>query len=182
MLLNPSAHVATLFLRHTLHVPPGWPDWKPATSSDSIAAPRAPINAVLDVLASLRIDQIDMSATPISCGARSPARGRSNLRERVAVGVGNYLHQVTVGVVEIDAATTVQIIGLAGSGAPRIGVIPDDLSAVRINAASNTASLTSVIPRPDCSDRAAAWTIPHGAERYARGRLPSSLSWLPSCK
>ena len=47
----------------------------------------------------------------------------------VAVGLGNYLHQVTVGVVEIDPATTVQMIDLAGLGAPRIGIIPDALSA-----------------------------------------------------
>ena len=52
-----------------------------------------------------------------------------NLLGRVAVGVGNYLHQVTVGVIEIDAAATVQTIDLAGLGAPRIGVIPDVLSA-----------------------------------------------------
>jgi hypothetical protein len=43
--------------------------------------------------------------------------------------VGDYLHHVTVGVVEIDAATAVQMIDLAGLGAPRIGVIPDALSA-----------------------------------------------------
>jgi len=65
-----------------------------------IAAPQAQINAILDVLASFHIDHIDMSATPISCGTQSPARGRSNLLGRVAVGLGNYLHQVTVGVVE----------------------------------------------------------------------------------
>jgi hypothetical protein len=49
--------------------------------------------------------------------------------------VGDYFHQVTVGVVEIDTATAVQMIDLARLGAPRIGV-------VRANAASNSASLT----------------------------------------
>src|ERR1700757_1842167 len=63
------------------------------------------------------------------CGAPSPARGRSDLLRPVAVGVGDYLHHVTVGVVEIDAATAVQMIDLAGLGAPRIGVIPDALGA-----------------------------------------------------
>jgi hypothetical protein len=47
----------------------------------------------------------------------------------VAVGVGDYFHHVTVGVLEIDAATGVQVIDLARLGAPRIGVIPDGLSA-----------------------------------------------------
>src|SRR6266446_6792423 len=63
------------------------------------------------------------------CGAPSLARGRSDLLGPVAVGVGDYLHHVTVGVVEIDAATAVQMVDLAGLGAPRIGVIPDALSA-----------------------------------------------------
>src|SRR6266481_2481173 len=61
--------------------------------------------------------------------APSPARGRSDLLGSVAVGVGDYFHHVTVGVLEIDAATGVQMIDLAGLGAPRIGVIPDALSA-----------------------------------------------------
>src|SRR5262245_62852216 len=39
--------------------------------------------------------------------------------------MGYYFHHVTVGVVEIDAAAAVQMIALAGLGAPRIGVIPD---------------------------------------------------------
>src|SRR6516165_6389393 len=63
------------------------------------------------------------------CGARSPTRGRSDLLGSVAVGVGDYLHHVTVGVFEIDAATAVQMIDLAGFGTPRIGVITDAPSA-----------------------------------------------------
>src|SRR6516225_11273781 len=66
---------------------------------------------------------------PCPRGARSPTRGRSDLLGSVAVGVGDYLHHVTVGVVEIDAATAVQMIDLAGLGTPRIGVIPDAPSA-----------------------------------------------------
>src|SRR5580704_16104718 len=65
---------------------------------------------------------------PSGCGARA-ARGRSDLLGPVAVGVGDYFHHVTVGVVEIDAATAVQMIDLAGLGAPRIGVILDALGA-----------------------------------------------------
>jgi hypothetical protein len=72
-------------------------------------------------------------ASPLSlnrpCSAPSPACGRSDLLGPVAVGVGDYFHHVTVGVVEIDAATAVQMIDLAGCGAPRIGVILDALSA-----------------------------------------------------
>src|SRR6516162_10527795 len=63
------------------------------------------------------------------CGAPSPARGQSDLLGPVAVGVGDYLHHGTVRVVEIDAATAVQMIDLAGLGAPRIGVITDAPSA-----------------------------------------------------
>src|SRR5215469_9358774 len=63
------------------------------------------------------------------CSAPSPARGRSDLLGLVAVGVGDYFHHVTVGGLEIDAATAVQMIDLARLGAPRIGVIPDALSA-----------------------------------------------------
>ena len=43
--------------------------------------------------------------------------------------MGDYFHQVTAGIVKIDAATAVQMIDLAGLGAPRIGIIPDALSA-----------------------------------------------------
>jgi hypothetical protein len=43
--------------------------------------------------------------------------------------VGDYFHQVTVGVIEMDAATAVQVIDLAELCAPRISVIPDALSA-----------------------------------------------------
>ena len=43
--------------------------------------------------------------------------------------MGDYFHHVTVGVVEIDAATAVQMIDLAGLGAPRTGVILDALGA-----------------------------------------------------
>src|SRR5260370_22619999 len=100
--------------------------------ADCIAAPPTIIKAILDALASLGIDHIDMPATPERvrrpCGAPSPARGRSDLLGRVAVGVGDYLHHVTVGVLEIDAATTGQVIDLARLGAPRSGIIPDGLS------------------------------------------------------
>src|SRR5580692_4866779 len=61
--------------------------------------------------------------------APSPAGGRLCLLGPIAVGVGDDFHQVTTGVVKIDAATTVQMIDLAGLGAPRIGVIADTLSA-----------------------------------------------------
>ena len=64
-----------------------------------------------------------------ACAAPSPTRGRSDLLRPVAVGVGDYLHHVTVGVVEIDAATAVQMIDLARLGTPRIGVITDAPSA-----------------------------------------------------
>ena len=69
---------------------------------------------------------------PSGCGARAARRrrrGRSDLLGPVAVGVGDYFHHVTVGVVEIDAATAVQMIDLAGLGAPRIGVMLDALRA-----------------------------------------------------
>jgi hypothetical protein len=42
------------------------------------------------------------------CGAPSPARGRLDLLGPVTVSAGDYFHHVTVGVVEIDAATAVQ--------------------------------------------------------------------------
>src|SRR6516164_1899298 len=106
---------------------------KRAGQAGCIAAPPTIIKAILDALASLGIDHIDMPATPEwvrrPCGAPSPARGQSDLLGPVAVGVGDYFHHVTVGVVEIDAATAVQMVDLAGLGAPRIGVIPDALSA-----------------------------------------------------
>src|SRR5215471_1968768 len=60
---------------------------------------------------------------------RAPARSRSDLLGPVAVGVRDYFHHVTVGVIEIDAATAVQMIDLAGLGSARIRVIPDALSA-----------------------------------------------------
>src|SRR5262249_39309141 len=60
---------------------------------------------------------------------RAPVRGRSKRLGPVAVGMRDYLHQVAIGVIEIDAATPVQMIDLAELGAPRIGVIPDALSA-----------------------------------------------------
>src|SRR5262249_54750927 len=60
----------------------------------------------------------------IGSAARRRRRSRSDLLGPVAVGVGDYFHHVTVGVLEIDAATAVQMIDLAGLGAPRIGVIP----------------------------------------------------------
>ena len=106
---------------------------KGAGQAGCIAAPPTIIKAILDALASLGIDHIDMPATPERvrrpCGASSPARGRSDLLGPVAVAVGDYFHQVTIGVVEIDAATAVQMIDLAGPGAPRIGLVPDGLSA-----------------------------------------------------
>jgi hypothetical protein len=60
---------------------------------------------------------------------RRRGRGRSDLLWAVAVGVGDYLHHVTIGVLEVDAATAVQMIDLAGLGTPRIGVIADAPSA-----------------------------------------------------
>jgi hypothetical protein len=41
------------------------------------------------------------------CNAPLLARSRSDLLGPVAVGVGDYFHHVTVGVVEIDAAAAV---------------------------------------------------------------------------
>ena len=70
-----------------------------------------------------------IAATAAQCSAPSPARSRSDLLGPVAVGVGDYFHHVTVGVLEIDDATDVQMIDLAGLGAPRIGVILDSLRA-----------------------------------------------------
>src|SRR6266700_5230368 len=102
---------------------------KSAGQAGCIAAPSTIIKAILDALASLDLDHIDMPPTPGRVrrprGAPSSARGRSDLLGSVAVGVGDYFHHVTVGVLEIDAATAVQMIDLAGLGAPRIGVIPD---------------------------------------------------------
>ena len=46
--------------------------------------------------------------------APSLARSRSDLLGSVAVGVGDYFHHVTVRIVEINAATAVQMIDLAG--------------------------------------------------------------------
>jgi hypothetical protein len=122
-----------------------------AGQAGCVAAPQTIINAILDALASLGIDHIDMPATPSARSARSPARGRSNLLGPVAVGVGDYLHQVTVGVVEIDAATTVEMIDLAGLGAPRIGVIPDALSADagERRVELGVADKEGVMPRPE---------------------------------
>src|ERR1700751_1088421 len=57
------------------------------------------------------------------------AHSRSGLLWPVAVRLGDYFHHVTVGVLEIEAATAVQMIDLARLGAPRIGVIADALSA-----------------------------------------------------
>src|SRR5689334_4983610 len=63
------------------------------------------------------------SASIISTSsARSSARGPLNLLGPVAVGASDYLHHMTVRVIEIDPATTVQMIDLAGLGASRIGV------------------------------------------------------------
>ena len=105
---------------------------KGAGQAGCIAAPPTMIKAILDVLASLAIDPIDMPAAPSrSCPGSAPATGReqSDLLWPIAVGVGDYLHHVTVGVFEIDAATAVQMIDLAGLGTPRIGVITDAPSA-----------------------------------------------------
>jgi hypothetical protein len=65
--------------------------------------------------------------------------------------VGDYFHQVTVGVIEIDTATAVQMIDLAGLGATGIGIIPDALSAdagegrVELGVADKE----GVMPRPE---------------------------------
>ena len=85
------------------------------------------------------------------CGAPSLARGRSDLLGPVAVGVGDYFHHVTVGVVEIDAATAVQMIDLAGLGAPRIGVILDALGADagERRVKFGVADKEGVMPRPE---------------------------------
>src|SRR6516225_2755288 len=82
---------------------------------------------------------------------RATARGRSDLLRPVAVGVGDYFHHVTIGVVEIDAATAVQTIDLAGLGAPRIGVIPDSLSADagERRVELSVADKKRVMPRPE---------------------------------
>src|SRR5580700_4190124 len=94
-------------------------------------------------------------ASPLSlnrpCSAPSPARGRSDLLGPVAVGVGDYFHHVTVGVVEIDAATAVQMIDLAGLGAPRIGVILDALGADAGERGGKfgVADKEGVVPRPE---------------------------------
>src|SRR6201987_331460 len=57
------------------------------------------------------------------------AHSRAGLLWPVAVRLGDYFPHVTVGVLEIEAATAVQMIDLARLGAPRIGVIADALSA-----------------------------------------------------
>src|SRR5215471_15521993 len=97
--------------------------------------------------------QARRDASPLSlnrpCSAPSPPRGRSDLLGPIAVGVGDYFHHVTVGVLEIDAATAVQMIDLAGLGAPRIGVI---LDALRANAGERRVELgvadkERVVPR-----------------------------------
>src|SRR5262249_44694314 len=88
---------------------------------------------------------------PIARSARAPVRGRLNLLGPVAVGLGDYLHNMTIGVLEIDAAAPVKMIDLAGLGAPRGGVIPDALSAdpggrcVELGVADKE----GVMPRPE---------------------------------
>src|SRR5438132_13680129 len=83
---------------------------KGAGQARCIAAPSTIIKAILDALASLDLDHIDMPATPErvrrSCGAPSPARGRSDLLGPFACGVCATLHQVTVRVV-VSVAVTV---------------------------------------------------------------------------
>jgi hypothetical protein len=71
--------------------------------------------------------------------------------------VGDYFHHVTVGVIEIDAATAVQMIDLAGLGAPRIGVILDALGADagERRVKFGVADKEGVMPRPDLFARAA---------------------------
>jgi hypothetical protein len=52
-------------------------------------------------------------ASPLSIGRAVRRRGRADdqvCSGRSPVGVGDYFHQMTVGVVEIDAATAVQMI------------------------------------------------------------------------
>jgi hypothetical protein len=58
---------------------------------------------------------------------------------------------VTVGVVEIDAATAVQMIDLAGLGAPRVGVILDAMGADagERRVKFGVADKEGVMPRPE---------------------------------
>jgi len=94
--------------------------------------------------------------------------GRSDLLGAVAVGVGDYFHQVTVGVVKIDAATTVQMIDFAGPCAPRMGVVPDALSA------------DSGERRVEFRVRRGKWSKSLGAIRGARlqfARWPDEQVW-----
>src|SRR5262245_36298743 len=61
-----------------------------------------------------RVSQGRRDASPPKCG-------RSDLLGPVSVGLSYDFHQVTVGVVEIDAPAAVQMIDLTPLGAPRIG-------------------------------------------------------------
>ena len=63
----------------------------------------------------------------------------------------DYFHQVTVRIVKIDAATAMQMIDLAWLGAPRIGVIPDTLSADagERRVKFGVADKEGVMPRPE---------------------------------
>src|SRR5215470_10647498 len=85
------------------------------------------------------------------CDASPPKCGRSDLLGPVAVGLSYDFHQVTVGVVEIDAPAAVQMIDLTPLGAPRIGVIPHTLSADarECRVELGVANEEGVMPRPE---------------------------------
>ena len=60
-------------------------------------------------------DEWQRDGSPSGLRVRPPFGGR-------AVGSGDELHQMTVGIVEIDAATIVKMIDLAAPGAVEVGV------------------------------------------------------------
>jgi hypothetical protein len=93
---------------------------KTITSATSAAVPRRPIGKP--------IEDERGQAHRQTCFRFSTSRLHLLLGP-VAVWPGNDLHQVAVGVFEIDAATTVQVVDLAGLGAPRIGIMLDAVSA-----------------------------------------------------
>ncbi len=64
-----------------------------------------------------------------SCAALPRSVLSHLLLRHVPIGVGDQLHQVAVGVVEIDAAAAVVVVDFAGLRAARIGVVADALVA-----------------------------------------------------